>query len=173
MITIKNYLDLIDAKHNGNLLDELSEFIEADSKPEAELEIVKLWLKSLHEDSKLEHTCETHGVEMLKPKIMQTEPSDMTYNLDGIILNLKYPSYRVTSVSEMIYTSIKSISTKDQNINFEDLSDMELRKISSMISIEHIKGIKNKIDEIKPVLMFETCCGVKTVVGFKEIMEIL
>lgn len=176
MISIEKYIELIKAKNQGRLKQHLVELLpEGLNKPESELYLADLWLRSLHENSELIYDCEIHGSTKIKPSIQLNKQDDYTYTMgNGLRLVLKQPPFITDSAGEQILRSIESIQTETEMIMFEDLSEQELKNLTDQLTIEDIKNILQQTNKETIYLVYQDCCGEqKTIVGFDKIMEIL
>lgn len=175
-IDIETYFDLVKAKHNGSLREKLKELVpEEMNKPEAELYITQLWLRSLHENSELDFDCDEHGHSKIKPNIILNKVDKMEYTLlSGMNLVLKQPPFLTDSIGEQVLKSIDYIKTETENIPFSELSQVELDKLTNAITLDDIKQILKITGEETVYMIYTDCCGeTETIIGFDAVLEVM
>lgn len=172
MLTIKNYIDLAQAKRENRFREELKKLVDSNTnKQDAEFYLANLWLNSMHEDGVLEYNCNVHGTSKLKPVIHKVD-QELEYKLNNVVLKLKYPNFFYDDVGSYVLSSIDKVVTKNETIDFDELTDTELNKLIDSIDVEAINNIVN-LTQTSIYMIFNPCCGENVIYGFDNIMEVL
>lgn len=194
--TLEDYTKFLFARssENSDLIKKwMSDILETNtnakdlSKHESEILIVNLLAKSLNEsDIYQEYVCDCGNEFDVKIDISKifTNYNDVSiddlYLLNDFKLSLAWPKlFEDDNVAQMIVNSIKDIYVGDDCIPIDDLSELELNDLYSVITPEDMDKIKNillspTIQLAAPIVCPE--CGknhVHTISKFKEFIRIL
>lgn len=187
--TLEEYLQLIQAKSDGNIPSKIKELINncTDAtdlnRQESELLILKLWANSIGEvNHQASWVCEC-GNEIEVPinftYAQIDSPEDLWYDLKNFKIKFKYPKiFDDSNIALMIAECIEYILVNNEQIYVEELNDQELNDLYSAITADDIVKIKEMLLKPKVSLSVPISCAcgkshIHTITGLKEFFKIM
>lgn len=188
--TLREYKDLLTAKVNHRLEDEIKTLIKKCtdapemSRQESELLLVKLWASSLGEVNH-EHTyvCEC-GLEQQVPlNFMHAsfeDPEDLLYPLGPFKIKFKYPKlFEDKNKAIMVANCIEYIITHTgEQLSVDDLTEAEIDELYSAITVDDIEKISEMLlrPQIQMAVPISCSCGkssVHIIKGLKDFFKLI
>lgn len=188
--TLREYKDLLKAKLEGRLEEEILELFkkctDAPELPrhEGELLLVKLWAQSLGEvNVERPWHCACGREQMVPMNLIQastTEAREVVWGFTNFKIRFRWPNifqdkYKAQTVAECIHSIV---TPDDVEIFPDDLSDEEVNDLYSAITVEDIEKIFAHLTEPQVQLAVPISCEcghneIHVVKGLKEFFKLI
>ncbi|AUM58437.1 baseplate hub [Proteus phage phiP4-3] len=165
-ITDNNIKDAI----SGLLIDCIDSYDTNLPKHYAECIFLKLWAHSLGGVTK-----ELNGIFVNFNYIETPKEKGFIYKLDGLSLKMRYPKlFEDSDKLEMVINCIDSVLLEDQTeIKASELSSDDLNVLYSYLTKDVIFSLRDELLRPKPYIAFPVDDEIKTIEGFKNLLEVI